>query len=120
MGDKMNSDNVGRIRSVNISGHGNVIGNNSSSWVNVHVTAPQQEALAVLDEFIRKLDLYEKSISDVHRVRQGALAARTEIAEPLPKWERIRSLLRGVAASVAGVAALSDLVNNALSIVAHL
>ena len=86
----------------------------------MHVTAPQQEALAVLDVFIRKLDLYENSVGDVHRVRQDALGARMEIAEPVPKWERIRSLLRGVAASVAGVAALSDLVNNALSIVAHL
>lgn len=116
----MNSDSVGRIRSVSISGHGNVIGDNSSSIVNVHVTAPQQEALVVLDEFIRKLDFYENSVGDVHRVRRHALAARTEIAKPLPKWERVRSLLKGVAASVAGVAALSDLVNNALSIAAHL
>ncbi len=120
MGGTVNDDSNGRIRSVSIVGHGNVIGDNSSSRVNVHVTAPQQEALAALDEFIRKLDLYKNSVGDVHRVRQDALAARTEIAEPSPKRERIRSLLRGVAASVAGVAALSDLVNNVLSMVAHL
>lgn len=116
----MDGDSDARIRSISISGHGNVIGDNSSSMVNIHATAPQQEALAVLDEFIRKLGLYENRIGDFHRIRQDALDARTEIAEPLPKWKRIRSLLRGLAPSVAGVAALSDLVNNALSIVAHL
>jgi hypothetical protein len=80
----------------------------------------RQEALAVLDEFVRKLDLYGNSVRDIHRVRQDAITARAEITESVPKWERVRSLLGGVATSVAGVAALADLVNNALSIVAHL
>jgi hypothetical protein len=117
----MKDDRGSRTGPVNIIGHGNVIGDNSSSKVNVSATAPrQQEALALLDEFIRRLAFYENSLRDAHHVRQNVIAARKEIARSAPKWDKVRNMLRGVATGVAGVAALADLINNALSIVKHL
>jgi hypothetical protein len=115
------SDDSRKTGPLTIIGHGNVVGDHSKSDVDISVTeSGSEEALAALDEFIRRLALYENSIRDSHRVWEDAMAARMEMAQAAPKWERVRSILKRVATGVAGIATLTDLINNALSLVPHL
>jgi hypothetical protein len=103
--------------SINISGHGNVVGNNSSS--NVNITAPP-DLLTALDKLISSLASHESSIPDGSRIRSDAEAARYEIAKPAPRWDRVREILGRVAKGVAGVTALTGLIDNILTMIPHL
>lgn len=130
----MKNDSNNRTGPITIVGNANVIGDNSSASVTgdnvsaraeiystTHNTGPQlEDALVALDEFIYRLAFYQKSLQDAQRIREEALTARTEMTGSAPKWDKVRSILKGVAASVTGVAALTDLMNNVLSMVPHL
>ena len=106
---------------ITIIGNANVVGNNSSASADMNITQSQvHDALAALDEFIRQLPYYDSSVSEVPRIRKEVVAARAEMAGPAPKWDRIRSILRGAAASVAEAATLTALINNALTLISHL
>jgi hypothetical protein len=113
----MRSEGSRQNMSVVINGDGNVIGDNSSSYVSK--TAPP-EILAALNDFIVSLARYAHDVPDSHRVRADAEAARSELAKPKPRWDRVRDALGKVANGVAGVAALSDLVNNVITMLPHL
>jgi len=123
----LNTEASRRNGTINIVGHGNVVGDGSTSNVNitapseVHVSAPSAaELLAALDEFILALDQHKSAISDSRHVREGTAAARQEMAQSAPRWDLVRSILTGVAKSVSGVATLTTMITNILAIMPHL
>jgi hypothetical protein len=80
----------------------------------------QGDAAAMLDEFIRLLQIHQSSVADAADIRESAVAARAELAEPSPRWHIVRVLLRGIAAGVAGVSALAESINNIQALIAHI
>lgn len=99
---------------------GIVIGCGSSAAVNQPQSSAQEEVGALLDDFIRSLGIYIDSLDDAQGVYRSAETARAEIARPYPKWPAVRRLLTTIAASVAGVAALTDAISNMQAIVARI
>jgi hypothetical protein len=98
---------------------GIAIGNEANAVVNQPRPSLQGEVSALLDEFIRSLELYGDYLDDAQGVRQWAARARAEVARPSPKWQAVRHVLATIAAGVAGVAALTDAINNIQALVAH-
>jgi hypothetical protein len=115
-GNTVRSEDRCSTVSINISGHGNVVGNNSSSYVSITASP---ELLTALNNFISRLASYDNDIGD-GSVRADAEAARAEMTKPAPKWDRVRALLGRVATGVAGITALTSLVNNILDMLPHL
>lgn len=109
------SINVGDVQ-----GTGIVIGHGSSASVNLDQTSVQRDAAVLLDEFIQLLASHESSVADAAGIHESAAAARAEVAEPSPRWQVVRGLLRGIAAGVASVSALAEAVNNIQALIAHL
>lgn len=99
---------------------GVAIGHGSSVSVHQTRSPAQEEIIALLEEFIRSLGSYGNSLSDAREVRESAIAACAEAAEPSPRWHVVRGLLKGIGASVASVAALTDAINNIQVLVAHI
>jgi hypothetical protein len=100
-----------------VSGTGIVIGNESSVVIGQSPEPMQPELIRSLDKLIELLEQYESSIEDEPGLRESIMEARREIGKPMPRWAFVRTLLRGIAASVAGVSALTDAVGNILTIV---
>jgi hypothetical protein len=107
--------NVGDVK-----GTGIVIGHGSSASVKLRERSTQRDAVTLLDEFIQLLARHESSVADAAGVRESAAVAKAELAEPSPRWQVVRGLLRGIAAGVAGVSALADAVNSIQTLVTHL
>jgi hypothetical protein len=99
---------------------GIAIGNGTHVAVNQPQSSVQDEVSALLDDFIRSLGLYGDSLGDAQGVRQSATAVRAEVARPSPKWQAVRRMLTTIAAGVAGVATLTDAINNIQALVAHI
>lgn len=107
--------NVGDIE----NSTGIAIGNNAI--VNVNQRQPEWAELgALLDAFILSLGRYGDSLGDAQGVQKAAEAARAEVARPSPRWQAVRHKLTTVATGVAGVAALTDAINNMQALVAHI
>lgn len=98
---------------------GIAIGNKVSVSVN-QSPSPREELIALLNAFIQSLGSYENALPNSPAVRAAAEAARAEAEKPSPRWRVIRSSLKGIAASVASVAALTDAINNLEALVAHI
>jgi hypothetical protein len=103
-----------------VQGTGIVIGHGSHASINLHQQETQRDAAALLDEFIRLLAYHQSSVADAEGIHESAAAARAELAEPSPRWQIVRGLLRGIAASVVGVSTLAQAVSNIQEVVAHL
>jgi hypothetical protein len=103
-----------------VQGTGIVIGHKSSASVQLAQLPAQRDAAALLDEFIGLLARHQGSVADAAGIRESAAAARAELAEPSPKWQIVRGLLRGIAAGVADVTALAEAINTIQALVAHL
>ncbi len=99
---------------------GIAIGEGASASVNQSSPPTQEELIGLLDEFIRSLGSYDDTLFNSHSIRESAIAARTEAARPSPRWRVIRRLLKGIAASVSGVATLTDAINNLEALVARI
>jgi hypothetical protein len=108
------------IQTGDVNGLGIVIGHDSSVTIGQALPPAQREAVAMLEDFVRLLGSFEGSVPDASDIREAAEAARVEAGEPSPRWGAVRGLLRGIAASVAGVAALTDAIKNVQDLVAHL
>jgi len=108
------------IRTGDISGSGIVIGHGSSASVGSALPPAQRETIAMIDEFVRLLRSYEDSVPDASDICEAAAAAQAEAAKPSPRWGTVRGVLSGIAASVAGVSALTDAIRNIQDLVAHL
>lgn len=105
------------ISTGDVAGTGIVIGNGSSVNIGQSPEPTQPELIRSLDELIALLGQYEGSIEDESGLRESIMEARREIGKPTPRWAVVRTLLRGIAAGVTGVAALTDAVGNILAIV---
>jgi hypothetical protein len=103
-----------------VQGTGIVIGHGSSASVKLDPPSVQRDAAVLLDELIQLLASHESSVADAAGIRESAAAARAEVAEPSPRWQVVRGLLRGIAAGVASVSALAEAVNNIQALIAHL
>lgn len=111
----------GGITTGNVQGTGIVIGHGSrASGAPDQLSSAQHDAAAMLDEFIRLLDTHQSSVADAADIRESAAAARAELVEPSPRWHIVRGLLRGIAAGVTGVSALTEAINNIRALVEHL
>ena len=80
----------------------------------------REELIALLNAFMQSLAAYENTLPNSPAVRAAAEAARAEAEKPSPRWRVIRSSLKGIAASVASVAALTDAINNLEALVARI
>lgn len=109
------SINVGDVR-----GTGIVIGNESSVSINLNQSLVQLNAAAMLDEFIRLLEIHQSSVADAPDIHESAVAARAELEEPSPRWHIVRGLLRGIAAGVVGVSTLAEAINNIQALIVHM
>jgi hypothetical protein len=103
-----------------INGTGIVVGHGSFASVDQRQSSVQRDAIAMLDEFIRLLEIHQSSVADAPDIRDSAAAARTEITNPTPRWGAVRSLLRGILASVTGVSALADAICKIQALIAHI
>lgn len=119
MTDRRDSQQGSRITVGNVQGTGIVIGHESSAVV-AQLPAAQIKAVELLDEIIRQLELRHDSITDSEGVLESAQDARSELAEPSPRWSVVRSLLRGVAAGVVGISTLAGAVDKVQALIAHL
>ena len=120
MANRRNRQEQGsRIRVGDVKGTGIVIGHGSSAVV-AQLPAAQLEAVELLDQIIRQLELRHDSVADPEGVLESAQDARSELAEPSPRWSVVRGLLRGVAAGVAGISTLADAVEKVQALIAHL
>jgi len=104
----------------NVQGTGIVIGHGSSASIKLHQSSVQEDAAAMLDEFIRLLEIHQISIADASDIHESAVAAKAELAEPSPRWQIVRGLLRGIAAGVAGVSTLAAAINNIQALIAQI
>ena len=103
----------------NVQGTGIVIGHESSAVVTQRPAA-QAEAAERLDEIIRQLESHRDSITDPEGLLESAQEARSELAEPSPRWSVVRGLLRGVVAGVVGISTLAGAVDKVQALIAHL
>lgn len=103
-----------------VQGAGIVIGHGSSASINLNQSPVQGNAAGMLDEFIRLLQIHQNSVVDADGIRESAAAASAELAEPSPRFNIVRSLLRGIAAGVADVNALEEVISNIQAFVAHI
>lgn len=110
----------GDIHAGNVSGTGIVIGHGSSASVGPGLPPAQRDAIELLSQFIRLLDSFGDAVPGAADVHEAAEAAKAEAEEPSPRWGAVRSLLKGIAASVAGVSALTDAIMNIQDLVTHL
>ena len=110
----------GNIHAGDVSGSGIVIGHCSSASVGLGLPSAQRDAIELLGEFIRLLDSFEDAVPDAADVHEAAEAAKAEAEKPSPRWGAVRGLLKGIAASVAGISALTDAIRNIQDLVAHL
>jgi len=99
---------------------GIVIGHESSVSVTHYESSSKQELISLLDEFIDSLGTYSTVLPAVHDVHDVTVAARAEIAKPSPKWRVISGLLAKAATGVAGIAVLTDAINNIQALVSRL
>jgi hypothetical protein len=99
-----------------VTGTGIVIGNESSVVIRQSPQLMQPELIRSLDKFVELLEQYEGSIEDASGVRESVMEVQQEIGKPMPRWAFVRTLLKGIAASVAGVATLTDAIVNVLTI----
>jgi hypothetical protein len=120
MRNQENGDVGSGIKAGDIQGTGIVIGHMSSASVNQFQRPDPEHVAGLVDEFIQLLSRYESSIVDAAGIRESAVAARDELTEPSPRWPIVRGLLKGIAAGVAGVSALSAAVNNIQALILHL
>lgn len=109
-----------RIKTGDVQGVGIVIGDGSSVNVGQSLPLAQREVIETLDEFLDLLDSCTGSVPDALDVRQSAQAAKAEAEESSPRWGIVRGLLKGIAASVAGVASLTDAIRNVQDLIAHI
>jgi hypothetical protein len=120
MTDRRNRQQQGSPITVgDVEGTGIVIGHGSSAVV-AQLPAAQIAAVELLDEVIRQLELHPDSVTDPDGVLESARDARSELAEPSPRWSVVRGLLRGVAAGVVGISTLADAVDKVQALIAHL
>jgi hypothetical protein len=120
MTDRRNRQQQGSpIKVGDVKGTGIVIGHGSSAVVEQRPAALAETA-ELLDEIIRQLELHRDSITDPEGLLESAQDARSELAEPSPRWSVVRGLLRGVAAGVVGIATLADAVDKVQALIAHL
>lgn len=101
-------------------GTGIVIGDNSSVVIGQTQHPMQVELLRKLEEFTDLLAFYESSVEDAPDVLDSLLEAQREVREPEPRWPMLRVSLRRIAASVSGVAALTEAVNNILALLSRI
>lgn len=120
MNDKERQRLRADIHTGDVRGRGIVIGHGSSASVGQALPPTQAQAIAMLDEFVRLLDSFESPVPDASDIREAAEAVKAEAEEPSPRWGIVRSLLKGIAASVAGVSALTDAIKNIQDLVAHI
>jgi len=119
MTDRRNRQQQGSpIKVGDVQGTGIVIGHGSSAVI--QRPAALAETAELLDEIIRQLELHRDSITDPEGLLESAQDARSELAEPSPRWSVVRGLLRGVAAGVVGIATLTDAVDKVQALIAHL
>lgn len=77
--------------------------------------SPQEDAgqiTAMLNALVQLIDAHAGALGDAAPAREAVVLACEEAGSPTPRWARIRGLLGLVAPAVAGIAALTDAVDN--------
>lgn len=122
MTSKDDASSVSYNKIGDVTGTGIVIGDGSSSSVVIGqwLSPVQIELSRRLDEFMDLLAHHERSMDDAVGVRKSLMEAQREAGDPSPRWPIVRTLLRGIAASVNGVGVLTEAINNILVIVARI
>jgi len=107
------------ISTGDIKGVGIAVGPGSSASVKLSQPAMPADLTTELDKFIRLLERYQNEMPDAPSVRESAMEVQSEIGRPSPRWAIVRTLVAGIKASVANVAALTEAINNIQILVGH-
>ena len=94
MTDRQDRQQGSPITVGDVEGTGIVIGHGSSAVV-AQQSAALAEAVELLDDIIRQLVLHQDSVPDPEGLLESAQEARSELAEPSPRWSVVRGLLPG-------------------------
>jgi|ERR1700751_4982355 hypothetical protein len=108
------------IKVGDVQGTGIVIGNGSSVSIESQQSQVQRDAAAMLDEFIRLVEVHQSSVADAAGIREAAEVARAEVTGPSPRWNVIRAVLRGAATGVTSVSALAEAIDKIQALIAHM
>jgi hypothetical protein len=119
MKDREESHAPGPINVGDVQGTGIVIGHGSSASVLQAGPSVQAELVRLIDKYLELLAAHEDSVPDAVGLRESAEEAKAEAAASAPKWRRVRGLLRGATAGVAGIAALTDVVLKIEDLIRH-
>ncbi|HSZ38497.1 MAG TPA: DUF5955 family protein [Trebonia sp.] len=74
-------------------------------------TDPERIA-AMLETLADQINAHADDLADAEPAREAAEVARAEAASQAPRWTRVRSMLRLIGPAVAGVAELTQAVDN--------
>jgi len=80
----------------------------------------QIELSKKLEEFTDLVAHHEGAVEDAPNVRKAVQEAQREVAQSAPRWPILHMLFRGIAASVSGVAALTDAMNGILTLLGRM
>lgn len=108
------------ISTGNVQGIGIVVGHHSSASVGPSLSATQQQLAMLLKEFTELLAHHAGDVPDAADVRESVQVAIRETEGPSPRWRFVRTLLKGIQASVAGASTLAAAITNMQTILDHL
>lgn len=108
--------NVGNIE----NSYGVAIGDDNVVKIGSSAAPPALSDLhAALERLLELLDSHKDAVEDAAGVRESVIEAKCEIEKPSPRLSIVRTLLAGIKASVAGVATLTEAINNIQVLVNH-
>ena len=116
MSARQNRDTGIRVGNI-ASSTGVAVGPGASASVHQSLPSRQAEVHELLQAFARTLGYYQDGVDDAEELRRTVGAAQAEVSSSSPVWSAIRRMLTAIAGSVAGVAALTDAINNIQAIV---
>lgn len=99
--------------------YGVAIGEHNVVKVGYSQPPEPSELAAAFERFLELLDSHKGFVEDAAGVRESAIEVKSEIEKPSPRLAIVRTLLAGIKASVAGVAALTEAINNIQVLVGH-
>jgi hypothetical protein len=97
-----------------------VVGHHSRATVQQNTGAGRDEIVALLNEFLAKLDETDLPQGSPESLRELAEAARDLASEPKPKWHAVRTMVATIADHLPKASALTIIITNVQTLIGHL
>lgn len=120
----MNNDKSGGESHITVgdisSSMGVAIGPGAYAAVSSSQLEVKEQIRSQLASFAQKFAFYVDEVEDAQEVEQIAAEALAESARPEPRWRAVRRMLTAVGTSVAGIAALTEAIDNIQQLVSRI